>query len=102
MTSPPLSLATCLRPPLIVACWSGRRLAGLHYFAFTDPSGDAHDSFTLGISHREKDGSAVLDLLFERKAPFNPSEVTAGDRGAVEDLPLRAGNGRQIRGAVGR
>jgi hypothetical protein len=40
------------------------------------PSGGAHDSFTLGISHREKDGSIVLDLLFERHAPFNPSEVT--------------------------
>jgi hypothetical protein len=51
-------------------------VAGTSYFAFADPSGGAHDSFTLGISHREKDGSAVLDLLFERKAPFNPSEVT--------------------------
>jgi hypothetical protein len=51
-------------------------LAGTHYCAFADPSGGAHDSFTLGISRREKDGSVVLDLLFERKAPFNPSEVT--------------------------
>jgi hypothetical protein len=56
-----------VRPPVL----------GTNYFAFADPSGGAHDSFTLGISHREKDGSVVLDLLFERKAPFNPSEVTA-------------------------
>ena len=49
----------------------------LKYFAFADPSGGSHDSFTLGISHRDKDGSVVLDLLFERHAPFNPSEVTA-------------------------
>jgi hypothetical protein len=49
---------------------------GTKYRAFADPSGGAHDSFTLGISHREKDGSIVLDLLFERHAPFNPSEVT--------------------------
>ena len=49
---------------------------GTKYQAFADPSGGAHDSFTLGISHREKDGSIVLDLLFERHAPFNPSEVT--------------------------
>jgi hypothetical protein len=47
------------------------------YFAFADPSGGAHDSFTMAISHREKDGSVVLDLLFERKAPFNPTQVTA-------------------------
>ena len=52
-------------------------VAGISYCAFADPSGGAHDSFTLGIAHREKDASAVLDLLFERKAPFNPSEVTA-------------------------
>jgi len=51
-------------------------VAGVTYVAFADPSGGAHDSFTLGIAHREKDASAVLDLLFERKAPFNPSEVT--------------------------
>jgi hypothetical protein len=50
--------------------------AGITYRAFADPSGGAHDSFTLGISHREKDETVVLDLLFERKAPFNPSEVT--------------------------
>ena len=55
-----------MRPPV----------AGISYVAFADPSGGAHDSFTLGIAHREKDASAVLDLLFERKAPFNPSEVT--------------------------
>jgi hypothetical protein len=47
------------------------------YFAFVDPSGGSHDSFTLGIAHREKDGSIVLDLLFERQAPFNSSETVA-------------------------
>jgi hypothetical protein len=31
----------------------------------------------LGIAHRDKDGSIVLDLLYERHAPFNPSEVVA-------------------------
>jgi hypothetical protein len=51
--------------------------AGTSYHAFADPSGGVHDSFTLGISHREKDGGCVLDMLFERKAPFNPSETTA-------------------------
>jgi hypothetical protein len=52
-------------------------IASVSYFAFADPSGGAHDSFTMAISHREKDGSVVLDLLFERKAPFNPTQVTA-------------------------
>jgi hypothetical protein len=51
-------------------------VAGTSYYAFADPSGGAHDSFTLAITHREKDETVMLDLLFERKAPFNPSEAT--------------------------
>ena len=51
-------------------------IAGVHYHAFADPRRRAR-FIHIGISHSEKDGSAVLDLLFERKAPFNPSEVTA-------------------------
>ena len=52
-------------------------IASVSYFAFADPSGGAHDSFTMAISHREKDSSVVLDLLFERKSPFNPTQVTS-------------------------
>jgi hypothetical protein len=47
------------------------------YFAFADPSGGSHDSFTLAVSHRDRDGSIVLDLLYERHAPFNPSQAVA-------------------------
>jgi hypothetical protein len=50
---------------------------GVVYFAFADASGGEHDSFTLGIAHRDKDDSIVLDLLFERQPPFDPYEVTA-------------------------
>ncbi len=46
----------------------------LRYQSFRDPSGGASDSFTMAIAHREDD-LAVLDLLYERKPPFNPSEV---------------------------
>jgi hypothetical protein len=49
---------------------------GVRYLAFTDASGGRSDSFTLGIAHAAKDNSVVLDLSFERKAPFNPSQVT--------------------------
>jgi hypothetical protein len=48
---------------------------GTNYFAFADSSGGRHDSFTVGISHREKDDVVVLDMSYERKSPFNPSEV---------------------------
>src|SRR5665647_197891 len=47
----------------------------VHYYAFADSSGGRHDSFTLGISHRAKDGTIILDMGFEKKPPFNPSEV---------------------------
>jgi hypothetical protein len=49
---------------------------GVKYFAFTDASGGVGDSFTLGIAHRAGNGSIVLDLLFEKRAPFDPYAVT--------------------------
>ncbi len=45
------------------------------YKAFTDPSGGRRDSMTLAIAHSERDVQ-VLDLLIERRPPFNPDEVT--------------------------
>jgi hypothetical protein len=48
--------------------------SGVRYFAFVDASGGRKDSFTLGIAHIEKNGT-VLDVAFERHAPFNPSQV---------------------------
>jgi hypothetical protein len=50
--------------------------AGNRYHAFADPSGGAHDSFTMGIAHREKDNTVLLDMVFEKRPPFNPSETT--------------------------
>jgi hypothetical protein len=50
-------------------------LEGVNYVAGCDASGGRNDSFTAAISHKERDGSIVLDVSFERKAPFNPSEV---------------------------
>ncbi|MGC2413646.1 MAG: hypothetical protein WA459_13220 [Stellaceae bacterium] len=46
--------------------------AGIAYFGFTDPSGGSSDSFTLAISHRDKDGCAILDCTRERWPPFSP------------------------------
>jgi hypothetical protein len=49
--------------------------AGVSYFAFSDPSGGARDSFTTAIAHNEND-AAVLDCIIEIKAPFNPTSAT--------------------------
>lgn len=61
-----VDLGVLVRPPI----------EGVRYFAFADPSGGVHDSFALGVSHLESDGSVPLDLMYEHRAPFNPSEVT--------------------------
>ncbi len=49
-------------------------MAGVAYYAFTDPSGGSADSFTLAICHRE-DERAVLDLIRETQPPFSPESV---------------------------
>lgn len=48
----------------------------LRYTAFADPSGGRGDSFTAGIAHVEGNG-VILDCLYERRAPFDPSVVVA-------------------------
>ena len=50
--------------------------AGVDYRSACDPSGGAHDSFTLCIAHDEGE-VAVLDCLVEVKPPFNPTSVVA-------------------------
>lgn len=51
------------------------KILGTHYFGFIDPSGGRQDSFTLGISHREGSGRVILDVLRERRPPFQPKVV---------------------------
>ena len=50
-------------------------LSSVRYVAFVDPSGGSSDSFTLGIAHRETDGTIVLDCVRETRAPFAPEAV---------------------------
>jgi hypothetical protein len=51
-------------------------LAGISYMAAVDPSGGSSDSFTLSITHRDKDGRGILDVLREVHPPFSPEDVT--------------------------
>ncbi len=45
------------------------------YSAFADPSGGRQDSFTLAISHKDKDAKIILDILREQRPPFQPMSV---------------------------
>ena len=48
------------------------------YVAFVDAAGGTgSDSFALGIAHRDEKGSAVLDVLRERRPRFVPAQVVA-------------------------
>jgi hypothetical protein len=59
-------------------------LLGVKYTGFVDPSGGSGtDSMTLAIAHREQDGTAVLDLVRERRPKFSPSQVVAEFAGTL-------------------
>lgn len=49
-------------------------MQGVSYSAFCDPSGGAHDSFTLSIGHIEKD-RYIIDVCRGIKPPFSPESV---------------------------
>lgn len=48
----------------------------LSYIAFADPSGGRGDSFTCAIAHVDGE-TAVLDAVYEKRAPFDPSVAVA-------------------------
>jgi hypothetical protein len=48
---------------------------GVAYHAFADPSGGSEDSFALAVAHRSSEGRLVLDLLREKRPPFNAQAV---------------------------
>jgi hypothetical protein len=47
---------------------------GVQYVGFADPSGGEGDSFAAAIVHAEGE-TIVLDCLYERRPPFNPSSA---------------------------
>ena len=54
------------------------RVEGETYCGFCDPSGGRQDSMTIAIAHKDrKAGKIVLDVVRERKPPFQPTEVVS-------------------------
>jgi hypothetical protein len=60
---------------------------GFYYKAFCDPSGGRGDSFTAAIAH-EEGNRVVLDAIYERRAPFDPSSVVADIARLVQSYNL--------------
>jgi hypothetical protein len=52
-----------------------RPISEVSYCAFADPSGGRGDAFTMSVAHRDSGSRVVVDLIYERRPPFNPSEV---------------------------
>jgi hypothetical protein len=50
-------------------------VSGTHFRVFVDPSGGSSDSFTLAVSHRDRDKRIVIDAVRERRPPFSPQDV---------------------------
>jgi hypothetical protein len=63
-----VDLGATVRPPL-----ANRKFK---YWSFVDMSGGVRDSATCAIAHDEN-GVAVLDLILEIRAPFNPTSAVA-------------------------
>jgi len=63
---------------------------GTFYFAFVDAaSGIGQDSFTCAIAHRDADGRIIVDLVYERRPPFDASSVIAELCGILRDYRIR-------------
>ncbi len=64
------------------------KVAGAEYVGFIDPSGGRQDSFTLGIAHKEAGGRIILDVLRERRPPFQPKGVVAEFADALKSFGI--------------
>jgi len=52
-------------------------VTGISYVAFVDPSGGVADSMTMAVAHRGRQNTIILDVIRDRRPPFNPSDVVA-------------------------
>jgi len=73
-------------------------LDGVHYIAFTDPSGGSGDSFTLAIVHQEGQ-RIVVDCVRERHPPFQPDAVVAEFAATLKSYNLFTVKGDRYGGA---
>ena len=78
-------------------CLERPRIPGVKYFAFADPSGGSSNSMTLAISHGEE-GRAVLDLVREVRAPFQPESAVSEFAQVLKSYGLREVRGDRYAG----
>jgi hypothetical protein len=65
-------------------------VTGVTYQSFCDPSGGSHDSMTLAIAHKDKDGRGILDAVREVRPPFSPESVVEEFAALLKSYGLRS------------
>jgi hypothetical protein len=65
---------------------------GIKYHAFVDMSGGSSDDATLGISHRDTEGNAVLDRIMDQgqRPPFDPRRAVERFATVLKEYGLRS------------
>jgi hypothetical protein len=75
-------------------------IKGVPYRGFTDPAGGSGaDSYTIAISHLERSGAIVLDLIREVRPPFSPEGVTKEFAETFKGYGIRAIRGDRYAGS---
>ena len=80
-----------------LGCHERPYVSRTRYFAFTDPSGGASDSFTVVVAHREKD-RVIQDAVREFRPPFSPDATCAEIAGFLKTYKLRTVTGDRYSG----
>jgi hypothetical protein len=77
---------------------------GITYHGFVDMSGGSIDDATLGIAHRDKDGSAILDRVIDQgqRPPFDPRKAVERFANVLKEYGLRSVVGDQYAGETFR
>lgn len=71
----------------------------LRYFGFVDAAGGSGgDAFTVAVSHRDADGSVVIDAVRERRPPFSPGNVIAEFSGLLKSYRVTRVTGDRFAG----
>ena len=72
-------------------------MSGACYVGFTDPSGGSADGFALAVAHKEHE-TAVLDVVRERRPPFNPEAVVEEFAGVLHSYGVSSVTGDRYAG----
>ena len=89
---------------LLAAFRSGCPSRASRTFGFVDMSGGSIDDATLGIAHRDKDGSVLLDRIVDQgqRPPFDPRKAVERFVAALKEYGLRSVVGDQYAGETFR